>query len=75
MKNTISENFLGINAQAKDSQKLEGNGADHFARAEQVLTDVPENAAFTDTQRGISEFSNIIKHNHIGKFKSSERSL
>ena len=54
LKTTITESFLGINATAKNSEKLEGNNAAHFARADQVLTDVPENAAFTDTQRGIS---------------------
>lgn len=44
---------LNANAKAVDSDKLDGYDSSAFARTEQVLTDVPANAVFTDTQRPV----------------------
>lgn len=37
-----------------DADKLDGHHANYFARADQVQTNVPANAKFTDTQRPLS---------------------
>ncbi len=50
----VANTKLGQNDKAVDSDKLDGKDHTYFARADQVLTDVPENAKFTDTQRPLS---------------------
>ena len=44
-----STDFLGATAKAADSDKLDGLNSTDFALSNQVLTDVPVNALFTDT--------------------------
>ncbi|MGB2140691.1 MAG: tail fiber protein, partial [Psychrobacter sp.] len=51
---SVANTKLDSNAQAVDSDKLDGQHGSYYAKASQVLTDVPEGAVFTDTQRPLS---------------------
>ncbi len=51
----VANTKLDSDAKAVDSDKLDGHDSAYFAKASQVLTNVPAGAKFTDTQRAISD--------------------
>ncbi|MGB2140745.1 MAG: hypothetical protein ACPHVZ_10350, partial [Psychrobacter sp.] len=50
----VANGKLDSGAKAVDSDKLDGQHGSYYAKASQVLTDVPAGAKFTDTQRAVS---------------------